>query len=119
MCNVDLYVAREKLAPPQEDEFYHADLIGLAAVDTAGTSLGTVVAVQNFGASDVLEIAPPRGETLMVPFTKAVVPEVDIAGGRLVIDPPPGLLDGDDDADAAEVAAPETPSSADTPDPAR
>lgn len=95
--NLELYVAREKLAPPGEDEFYHADLIGLAAVDTAGAALGTVTAVHNFGAGDILEIAPPRGETLLVPFSKAVVPEVDLSAGRLVIDPPPGLFGDEDD----------------------
>jgi 16S rRNA processing protein RimM len=97
--NVELYVSRDKLGPAGEDEFYHADLIGLAAVDTAGAALGTVVAVQNFGAGDILEIAPERGETLLVPFTKAVVPEVDLVAGRLVVDPPPGLFGGDEDGD--------------------
>ncbi|MFD2184793.1 ribosome maturation factor RimM [Rhodoplanes azumiensis] len=94
--NLDLYVPRETLAPPGEDEFYHADLIGLLAVDTAGTEMGTVIAVQNFGAGDILEIAPKRGETLLVPFSKAVVPVVDIPGGRVVVDPPPGLLDDEE-----------------------
>jgi 16S rRNA processing protein RimM len=94
--NIELYVGRDKLAPAGEDEYYHADLIGLAAVDTAGAALGTVIAVQNFGAGDILEIAPPRGDTLLVPFSKAAVPEIDVAAGRVVIDPPPGLL-GDDE----------------------
>ncbi|EJW09915.1 16S rRNA processing protein RimM [Rhodovulum sp. PH10] len=91
--NLDLFVAREKLAAPEEDEFYHADLIGLAAVDTAGQPLGTVIAVQNFGAGDILEIAPSRGRTFLAPFTKAMVPEVDVSGGRVVLDPPPGFFD--------------------------
>ena len=95
--NIDLYVPREKLGPPGEDEFYHADLIGLVAVDTAGVEMGTVIAVQNFGAGDILEIAPKRGETLLVPFSKAVVPVVDIPGGRVVVDPPPGLFDDEED----------------------
>lgn len=97
LTNLELYVPRDKLAPPGEDEFYHADLIGLAAVDTAGAELGTVIAVQNFGAGDLLEIAPRRGATRLVPFTKAVVPQVDIPGRRLVVDPPPGLLDDEED----------------------
>jgi len=85
---IELSVARERLAPPAEDEFYHADLIGLAAATAAGDELGTVIAVHNFGAGDLLEIAPKRGDTLIVPFTRAAVPHVDIAGGRVVIDLP-------------------------------
>lgn len=84
----ELYVARDKLPETDEGEFYHADLIGLAAVDTAGTTLGTVAAIHNFGAGDIIEIAPARGPTLMLPFTDAVVPTVDIAGGRVVIETP-------------------------------
>ena len=76
-----------------EDEYYHADLVGLAAVRPDGTGIGTVIAVQNYGAGDLLEIAPHRGETLLVPFTQAVVPEVDLAGGRIVVDPPEGMFD--------------------------
>jgi len=104
--NVDLYVERELLPTPDEDdEFYHADLIGLAAVHVDGTPLGTVMAVQNFGAGDLLEIQPSMGDSLYVPFTMAVVPTVDLAGGRVVIDPPPGLLDDDDDGEPAEANA--------------
>jgi 16S rRNA processing protein RimM len=94
--NVDLYVPRERLRAPAQDEFYHADLIGLAAMDAAGESIGTVVAVHNFGAGDLLEIAPPGGaETMLLPFTAAAVPHIEIAAGRIVVDPPPGLLKGD------------------------
>ena len=85
---ISLTVERDRLPAPDEDEFYHADLIGLAAVDQAGEALGTVVAVQNFGAGDLLEIAPPRGPTTLVAFTKAAVPAVDIAGGRIIVVPP-------------------------------
>src|SRR5438132_8560274 len=88
-----LYLPRAALPPPQDDEYYHADLIGLDAVLTNGTPLGQVRAVHDFGAGDTLEIARPEGPPAMVPFTKAVVPEVDLAAGRLVLDPPPGLLD--------------------------
>jgi 16S rRNA processing protein RimM len=90
----DLYVARDKLPTTDEGEFYHADLIGLAAVDGAGTLLGTVAAIHNFGAGDIIEIAPAHGPTLMLPFTDAVVPTVDIVGGRVVIEMP-GEIDGD------------------------
>jgi 16S rRNA processing protein RimM len=88
-----LYLRRTALPPPGEDEYYHADLIGLAAVLADGTPLGRVRAVYDFGAGDTLDIARDAGQPVMVPFTRAVVPEVDLAAGRLVIDPPPGLLD--------------------------
>ncbi len=95
----ELFVPRERLPEPEDaDEFYHADLIGLAAETVAGEALGTVIGVENYGAGDLLEVAPRRGETLLVPFTRAVVPEVDFAGKRVIIDPPPGLI-GDDSED--------------------
>jgi 16S rRNA processing protein RimM len=84
----ELFVERSALPSPEPEEFYHADLIGLDAVSPAGERLGTVVAVQNFGAGDILEIAPERGATLLVPFTKAAAPEIDLAAGRLVVVPP-------------------------------
>lgn len=83
-----LYVPRDKLPKPKRGEWYVADLIGLAAVDTGGTPLGRVKSVQNFGAGDVIEIERQDGTTEFLPFTKQVVPEVDVAGGKVVIDPP-------------------------------
>jgi len=90
LANQKLYVPRERLPEPQAaDEFYHADLIGLAVVDRSGTALGTVVAVHNFGAGDLIEVRQAEGApTLMLPFTEAVVPEVDLAAGRLVVEQP-------------------------------
>jgi 16S rRNA processing protein RimM len=85
---VELYVARDKLPATEKDEYYHADLIGLAAVDSANEPLGRVIAIHNFGAGDIIEIAPPQGATLLLPFTNAVVPTVDLAGGRVVIELP-------------------------------
>jgi 16S rRNA processing protein RimM len=85
---IELYVPREKLPATNDDEYYHADLIGLAAVNAADEPLGRVVAIHNFGAGDIIEIAPPRGATMLLPFTNAVVPTVDIAGGRVVIELP-------------------------------
>jgi 16S rRNA processing protein RimM len=90
---VELFVPRERMGGTDADEYFHADLIGLAAVTTTGEVLGTVIRVENYGAGDLLEIAPRRGDTLLVPFTKAIVPEVDLGQGRVVIEPPPGLLD--------------------------
>ena len=89
LTNLRLFVPRERLPPPAADEFYHADLIGLAAVTAEGTEVGTVVAVHNFGAGDILELRPPAGgATIMLPFTDAFVPRIDIAGGRIVVEPP-------------------------------
>lgn len=79
-----LSVPREILPPLGEGEFYHADLIGLAVVDTAGVAIGTVVAVENFGAGDILEIEKPDRRTFMVPLTPIAVPEI---GERVVVDP--------------------------------
>ena len=92
---LELYVARDKLPETDEGEYYHADLIGLAAVSAAGEPLGRVIAIHNFGAGDIIEIAPPQGATMLLPFTNAVVPTVDLAGGRVVIELPQEI-EGDD-----------------------
>jgi 16S rRNA processing protein RimM len=92
---IELYIARKKLPATGQDEYYHADLIGLAAVTSANEPLGRVIAIHNFGAGDIIEIAPPRGATMLLPFTNAVVPSVDLAGGRVVIELPKEI-DGDD-----------------------
>jgi 16S rRNA processing protein RimM len=92
---IELYVAREKLPVTSENEYYHADLIGLAAVTTTDAPLGRVVAIHNFGAGDIIEIAPPSGSAMLLPFTNAVVPTVDLAGGRVVIELP-GEIEGDE-----------------------
>ncbi|HWB50018.1 MAG TPA: ribosome maturation factor RimM [Stellaceae bacterium] len=88
-----LYAPRAALPPTAEDEFYHADLVGLAAVLEGGERLGTVVAVHDYGAGDMLEIARDAGQPVLVPFTRTAVPVVDITGGWVVIDPPEGLLE--------------------------
>ena len=94
--NLKLYVPRERLPQPEPDEFYHADLMGLAAVTADGGTLGTVVAVHNFGAGDLIEVQPANGgATMMLPFTDAVVPKVDLATRQLTVDPPVGILDPD------------------------
>jgi 16S rRNA processing protein RimM len=96
---VELYIGREKLPATEEDEYYHADLIGLAAVTPVGEPLGRVIAIHNFGAGDIIEIAPPQGATMLLPFTNAVVPSVDLAGGRVVIELPDEIA-GDTPEDA-------------------
>ena len=92
---IELYIARDKLPETDDDEYYHADLIGLAAVNAADEPLGRVIAIHNFGAGDIIEIAPPQGATMLLPFTNAVVPTVDLAGGRVVIELPQEI-EGDD-----------------------
>jgi 16S rRNA processing protein RimM len=94
-----LFVPRDRLPPPGPDEFYNDDLIGVAVETIDGTALGTVVSVQDFGAGAMLEVGAARGRTVLVPFTRDVVPVIDLPARRLVIDPPAGLLDADSDAD--------------------
>jgi 16S rRNA processing protein RimM len=89
LVHLRLFVPRERLPPPAADEFYHVDLIGLAAVTADGTEIGTVAAVHDFGAGDILELRPRSGgTTIMVPFTEAFVPRVDLAAGRVTVLPP-------------------------------
>ena len=85
---VRLYVPREALPPPEEDEVYHADLIGLEAVTPDGKPLGQVLAVHNFGAGDLIEVGRDRKSSALYPFTREVVPELDVQAGRIVVDPP-------------------------------
>jgi 16S rRNA processing protein RimM len=85
LTGLALYVSRDKLPAPDEDEFYIADLVGLLAVSPDGAMIGRVKNVANYGAGDILEIAPLAGETFFAPFTKEVAPTIDFAGGRIVI----------------------------------
>lgn len=98
---IELYIPRDVLPDTEDGEYYHADLIGLAAVDAAGASIGKVLAVHNFGAGDIIEIAPLEGNTLLLPFTDAVVPTVDLKAGHVVIEMP-GEIDGDSPDEANE-----------------
>jgi len=83
-----------EVAPPTDpDEFLDHQLVGLAAVDEAGEKLGEVIRVEHAPASDLLHLRLPDGRTALVPFVRAIVPEVDLAGGRVVLTPPGGLLD--------------------------
>ena len=115
---VELYLPRERLPAPEEDEFYVADLVGLRAETREGAHIGVIVAVRNFGAGDILEIALAHGaerlsdfsdeakrgkrggETLMFPFTKTVVPSIDLAAGRVVIAPPAEIKGGPEEKSA-------------------
>lgn len=100
----ELYVSRERLPEPDEDEegWYYADLVGLAVVGVDGTGYGKVAAIQNFGAGDLLEISPEGGgATVLMPFTRDNAPDVDIEGGRIVIDPPAGTFGDDEEEEEA------------------
>jgi 16S rRNA processing protein RimM len=86
---VEIFARRDQLPPPAHDEFYYDDLVGLEAVNTAGSPLGRVVSLMNYGAGDVLEIAPAQGgETVLLPFTKRVAQHIDFDAGRIVVEPP-------------------------------
>ena len=89
LTGVEIFARRDQLPPPNADEFYYDDLIGLEAVTREGARLGRVASLMNYGAGDILEIAPYAGdETLLLPFTKDVAPVVDFEAERIVIEPP-------------------------------
>ncbi len=89
LTGVELFARRDQLPEPNEDEFYCDDLVGLLVATGEGRTLGHVVAIVNYGAGDILEIAPAGGgEALLLPFTKAVVPTIDFSAGRIVAEPP-------------------------------
>jgi 16S rRNA processing protein RimM len=94
LTGTKLYLPRGRLPESDADEWYHADLIGLTAVDGGGAPIGKVVAVHNFGAGDIIEIEPTAGgENLLVSFTAATVPEVDLTAGTLTLVMPEDLSD--------------------------
>lgn len=89
LTGTELFVDRAMLPEPEEEEFYHADLIGLTVADMAGAPLGEIVAIHDFGAGDVIEFRPtgPDRRTWLVPFSRAAVPKVEIAAGRVLVEP--------------------------------
>lgn len=90
LTNLELFVPRERLPDIEDDDtYYHADLIGLAAVTAGGETIGTVTAIHNFGAGDIIEITPAQGAVLMLTFTETAVPKVDLAAKQIVVVPPP------------------------------
>jgi 16S rRNA processing protein RimM len=88
LTNRKLFVPRDRLPAAEEGEFYHADLIGLAVTTRDGAPFGTVIAVHDFGAGDILEIKPATGPSVMLPFTETAVPVVDVASRTLVVELP-------------------------------
>ncbi len=95
LAGTELYIERGDLPEAGEDEFYHADLIGLRAEAEDGGELGTVKALYDFGGGDMIEIAQPDGRGVVLPFTREVVPVVDIAGGWIVVRLPGTIADTD------------------------
>ncbi len=109
----ELFVDRSALPDEEDDEFYHADLIGLAVQDDSGAAIGTVQAIHNFGADDILEVALSGRNTMLIPFSRAAVPEISVQGGFVRIDPvAAGLTDGDDDAETGVDRRPRGPKDA-------
>ena len=97
---VELFVARDKLsASEDEDEFLHADLIGCSVIGPDGAVLGTVTAVENYGAGDLLDIETPDGRSVLMPFTKAFAPRIDTAARRIEAEPPLGLFEAEPEND--------------------
>lgn len=88
--NIELYIPRARLPTIEEaDTFYHADLVGLDAITPDGARVGTVHALHNFGAGDIIEIAPAEGgDPLMLPFNETTVPKIDVAARQVVVVPP-------------------------------
>jgi 16S rRNA processing protein RimM len=91
----ELFVDRSALPPTEREEYYHADLIGLRAEDTEGRTLGTVHAIHNYGAGDVIEIARPDGDTILLPFTRETVPHIEIDKERIVVAVPEEVETGE------------------------
>lgn len=91
---VRLFVPRSALPNLPDDEYYYSDLIGMVVVDTGGEMLGKVRAVHDHGAGDILEVRLKSGGDALLPFTREIVPTVDMTAGRIVVDPPEGALDG-------------------------
>ena len=99
---IELAAPRSRLPEPDPDDFYHADLIGLAAETSLGESLGKVVSIHDHGAGDLLELSIGDAPSVLVPFTREIVPTVDVEGGRIIVDPPAGLLDDRQSAEDQE-----------------
>jgi 16S rRNA processing protein RimM len=94
----ELFIARDKLPQTEDEEFYHADLIGLEAQDSEGRVIGKIAALHNYGAGDIVEIVRPDGDSVLLAFTRETVPTIDIPGGRVIVAVP----EDDEDTDHVE-----------------
>ena len=103
---VELFIDRDQLPEPEEDEFYYSDLNGLTVFDQNGVDLGKIVAVQDFGAGDLLEIRPKRGRTFYIPFTKDFVPDVSVPLGRVTAKLPEDYF-SEDSSDSSDAGSPD------------
>ena len=102
---LELYVSRDALPEPDEEEFYYSDLIGLDVEDEDGKVIGQVKMMDNYGAGDVMEVALSDGEVLMLPFTKDVVTVIDVAGGKVRINRPEEIEVGAENADEEDAGS--------------
>ena len=102
LTNQSIYIARTDLPPADEEEFYHADLLGLRVETRDGALIGTIANVLNFGAGDILDVRPELGDNLLLPFTKKVVPIVEIANRRVIVDMPDEVIVREEDAGEGE-----------------
>ena len=93
-----LFISRDALPAPQEEEFYYSDLVDLSVYKLDGSFVGRVIGVHDFGAGDLIDISlKDSNQTVLVPFTREIVTEIDLENNTLTIDPMPGLIDDDDD----------------------
>jgi 16S rRNA processing protein RimM len=92
---VELFVERSVLPPTEREEYYHADLVGLRVEDREGRTLGTVHAIHNYGAGDIIEIARPDGDTVLLPFTRETVPHIEVEKERIVVAVPEEVESGE------------------------
>lgn len=99
-----LFVSRDKLPAPEDDEFYHVDLIGLKAIQGNGETLGLITSVHDFGAGDIIEITPADGDTIMIPFSLAAVPKVSISEGFVTLGDIATLLDDEPEPDPSKAS---------------
>jgi len=102
LTNISIYMPRADLPPADEEEFYHADLLGLRVETRDGALIGTIANVLNFGAGDILDVRPELGDNLLLPFTKKVVPIVEIANRRVIVDMPDEVIVREEDAGEGE-----------------
>jgi len=96
----ELFVDRSALPEDDEDEFYQSDIVGMAVESVDGVAIGTVIAFHDFGAGEVIEIKPERGSSVMIPFSEAAVPDIDVERRVMIVEPLAAGLVSDPEAEA-------------------